>query len=69
MNVDQSHTLIATVTPDNTSLQNVEFTSSDPDIATVDSNGNITAVSSGETSIFVRTLDTNISDKCDITVI
>ncbi len=69
LNVDQSYTLIATVTPDNTSLQNVEFTSLDPDIATIDSNGNITAVSSGETSIFVRTLDTNISDKCDITVI
>lgn len=69
LNVDQSYTLIATVTPDNTSLQNVEFTSSNPDVATVDSNGNITAISIGETSIFVRTLDTNISDKCDITVL
>ena len=69
LNVDQSYTLIATVTPDNTSIQNVEFTSLDPDIATVDSNGNITTISSGETSIFVRTLDTNISDKCDITVL
>ena len=69
LNVDQSYTLIATVTPDNTSLQNVEFISSDPDIATIDSNGNITAISTGETSIFVRTLDTNISDKCDITVL
>ena len=47
----------------------IQWSTSDPDIATVDSNGNITAVSSGETSIFVRTLDTNISDKCDITVI
>jgi len=69
LNIDQSYTLIATVTPDNTSLQNVEFTSSNPDVATVDTNGNITAISSGETSIFVKTLDTNISDKCDITVI
>ena len=69
LNVDQSYTLIATVTPDNTSLQNVEFTSSNPDIATVDANGNITAIRSGETSIFVRTIDTNISDKCDIIVL
>ena len=69
LNVDQSYTLIATVTPDNTSLQNVEFTSSDPDIVTIDANGNITAIRRGETSIFVRTLDTNISDKCDITVL
>jgi uncharacterized protein YjdB len=69
LNVDQSYTLIATVIPDNTSLQNVEFTSSDSDIVTVDANGNITAIRRGETSIFVRTLDTNISDKCDITVL
>ena len=69
LNVDQTYTLVATVIPDNTSLQYVEFTSLDPDIATVDENGNITAVSSGETSIFVKTLDTNISDKCDIIVL
>ena len=69
LNVDQTYTLVATVIPDDTSLQNVEFTSSNPDIATVDENGNITAISSGETSIFVKTLDTNISDKCDIIVL
>ena len=69
LNVDQTHTLIATVVPDDTSLQNVEFTSLDPSVAQVDENGNIIAISSGETSIFVRTLDTNISDKCDITVL
>ena len=69
LNVDQTYTLVATVIPDDTSLQNVEFTSSHPDIATVDENGNITAISSGETSIFVKTLDTNISDKCDIIVL
>jgi len=69
LNVDQTYTLVATVIPDNTSLQDVEFTSLDPNIASVDENGNITAISTGTTSIFVKTLDTNISDKCDINVL
>ena len=69
LNVDQTYTLIASVVPDNTSIQNVEYISLNPEIAQVDENGNITAISSGETSIFVKTLDTNISDKCDIIVL
>ena len=69
MNVNDSYTLIATVEPDDTSYQRVEFTSTDPNIVQVDNNGHIIALSSGTASIFVKTIDTNISSKCDITVL
>ena len=70
LNVDQTHILVATVYPDNTSLQNVQYYSENENVAQVDANGNITAIGSGETSIIVSTLDgTNLSQKCDVTVL
>lgn len=43
--------LNATVTPDSASVKTVKYTSSAPEVATVDTNGNITAKSSGRTVI------------------
>ena len=70
LHVNESYSLIATVIPDNTTNQNVIFESTDPEIASIDNLGNITAISEGETEIFVSTIDgTNLSQKCTINII
>ena len=49
-------TLSATITPDGTTTNNdIRWTSSNPEIATVDQSGNVTAVSEGTTTITVAT--------------
>ena len=47
--------LIATVLPENAKNKNVAWNSSDESIATVDQNGNIKAISEGNTTITVIT--------------
>lgn len=47
----ESETLIATVQADNDSDISVTWSSTDPDVATVDENGKVTAVSAGDTEI------------------
>ncbi len=49
--------LISTINPENTSDKSVTWSSSDTSVATVDSKGNVSAVSKGETTITVRTCD------------
>jgi len=69
LHVDDNYPLIATVIPDDTTNQNVEFTSLDPTIASVDVSGNITALREGTTSVFVTTTDgSNLSAECVINV-
>lgn len=46
--------LTATISPDNAYYKDVEWTSSDPEIVTVDENGNIRGVSAGEAVITVN---------------
>lgn len=46
----------------------VTWSSSNPGVATVDSNGRVTAVSKGETTITVTTADGQYSDSCTVTV-
>ena len=46
----------------------VTWSSSDPGVATVDSNGLVTAVSKGETTITVKTQDGKCSDSCIVNV-
>ena len=70
LHINESYSLIATVIPDNTTNQNVVFESIDPEIASIDNLGNISALSEGETEIFVHTIDgTNLSQKCTINII
>ncbi|MCQ2143037.1 MAG: Ig-like domain-containing protein [Bacteroidales bacterium] len=59
--------LNATVAPDNATNKNVSWTSSDPDVATVE-DGLVTAVSEGTATITVITVDGEFKDECVVTV-
>ncbi len=62
--------LVATVTPDNATVKDCEWTSSDETIASVDENGLVTAKQAGKVTITATTKDgSELSAKCEITVI
>lgn len=61
-------TLSATITPDDATNQNVTWKSSDPDIATVDTNGKIRALKPGTATITVITEDGGKTATCTVTV-
>nr|WP_306562257.1 Ig-like domain-containing protein [Bacteroides intestinalis] len=61
-------TLSATITPDDATNQNVTWKSSDPDIATVDTNGKIRALKPGTATITVITEDGGKTAICTVTV-
>lgn len=63
-----SEQLIATVRPENASNIGKTWISSNPQIATVDNNGNVLAIDSGNTQIIVTTEEGNKSAVCEITV-
>ena len=60
--------LNATVLPENADNKNVHFTSDNDEVAAVDDNGLVTALSSGEAVITVITEDGKKTAKCKITV-
>ena len=65
----RTHTLVATVTPDNATNGSVTWESSDTIIATVDQNGKVIAKSPGNAIITSRTTDgSNLSATCQLTV-
>ena len=62
--------LNATITPLNATNGVIQWSSTDETVATVASNGLVTAVSAGETQIIATTTDgSNLSDTCNIKVI
>ncbi len=62
--------LIATITPSNATVQELEWTSDNEDIATVDANGKVTACSEGRSTITVTTTDgSEKSASCEVTVV
>ena len=70
MTVGQTVPLQATVLPENADNQDVVWNSTDATVATVNSNGVVTAMRTGTTQIVATTADgTNLSATCDITVI
>ena len=68
LNIEDSSTLTATVKPDNATNKNVTWTSGNPNVATVNSSGKVTAVSEGFVVITVKTVDGGFTDTCSVTV-
>ena len=66
--VGDRETLTATISPANATNQNVTWSSSNPNIATVDANGRVTAVSAGTATITVRTVDGGFTANSTVTV-
>ena len=61
--------LTATILPTTVAISLVRWTSSNPGVASVDQQGNITAYAVGRTTITAATTDgTNLSDTCAVTV-
>jgi cell wall-associated NlpC family hydrolase len=69
LTVGSSDTMIATVSPLNATNQSVTWSSSNSSVATVDSNGKVTAVSAGTAIITVTTIDGKNIDTCNVVVI
>ena len=68
--VNQSFKLTATITPDIATNKTVLWTSSNNAVATVDSDGQVTALAGGTARITATTTDgSNLSASCDVTVI
>ena len=69
LEVGQTEKLNASVLPSNAADKRIEWISQDPSIASVDSNGNITANSVGSTIIYVETHDGGYTAECTVEVI
>lgn len=65
----QSSQLTAAVSPDNATTKELGWTSANPDVATVDATGKITAVKAGEATITVQAKDgSGIQASCHVVV-
>ena len=70
LKVNESGALTVNITPVSTTDKGVSFVSSNTEVATVDAEGKVTALSLGETVITARTNDgSNLSASCKVTVI
>jgi uncharacterized protein YjdB len=69
LNKGGSETLTVTRSPSSVSYPTITWTSSNTGVATVDSNGKVTAVGNGSATITAKTTDgTNLSKTCTVTV-
>lgn len=66
--IGEKYEFKATVSPSNADNKNVLWTSKDPSIASVSSEGIVRGIDSGSTTVIVRTQDGNYEDNCDISV-
>ncbi len=66
--INETQTIKATITPQNAAVKTVTWSSNTPDIATVDSNGKVTAKKEGTAIITVKSNRTNKTAQCTITV-
>ena len=64
----RKYTLSATVLPENALNKNVVWSSSDSNIASVDSNGVVSGISTGNTTITVTTVDGGYTAQCSVSV-
>ena len=68
LNIGDTDTLTATISPSNAANKNVSWTSSNENIVAVDTNGKITAVSQGTATITCTTADGHKTASCSVTV-
>ena len=68
LTVGETGTLTATVTPENATNGNITWASDKADVATVDENGVVSAVSAGTAVITVTTEDGSLTASCTVTV-
>ena len=64
----ESASLSVSFKPDDATIKTVRWFSEDESVARVDKNGNITAVSKGETSVYLISQDGNYKRACTVTV-
>ncbi|SDB50621.1 Ig-like domain-containing protein [Butyrivibrio sp. INlla16] len=69
LKVGKSEQLIVNIVPSDADNKNVEWKSLDPDIASVDQNGIVTAHKVGDTVITVSTEDKQFKDTCEVFVV
>ena len=69
LSVGETYNLQASVYPTTALLQTVEWSSSNPLVATVDSKGCVTAKASGNATITARTVDGGHTASCDVSVV
>ena len=68
LTIGASESLVATISPSNATNKDVEWTSSNTNVATVDTTGKVTGVSSGSATITVKTKDGAKIATCNVTV-
>lgn len=66
--ISETEILIATISPAEVTNKSIIWTSSNPEIATVDDNGLVTAIKVGTTQITATTVDGGFTATCEITV-
>ncbi|MGE7092516.1 Ig-like domain-containing protein [Lysinibacillus sp. NPDC048646] len=69
LTVSSSESLVATITPEHGTNKVIQWTSSDPEIASVDDNGNVIGKKPGKVTITAETTDgSNLSATAEVTV-
>ncbi len=68
LSLGNSDVINATVFPDNAGNKKVIFSSSEPEVASVDENGNVTANAIGNATITAKTEEGGFTAKCEVTV-
>ncbi len=68
MNEGDTHTLKATVYPEEADNKEVTWSSSNKEVATVDNSGKVTAIKEGNATITVTTVENKKTANCEITV-
>ena len=64
----KSDKLVATVTPTGATKKDVKWTSTNPEIATVDADGTVKAVKYGQATIIATTVDGGFTAMCQVNV-